>query len=187
MPGTALMKHIPLQSFLAALCLLSGAANAALVLTVDSSTKEYYFEGSATGAPSGMMEMSLVSWDNEQAYGMNNDYSPNLLTGDMLVILGIEAPGPAFFVHAPGNINGGFNFSGEFSSVTIVANPEARGSYASWNPAVIATFEAKAQSGEIIPSGSDANFNIQLSAVPEPSSALLGMLGVCGLLLRRRR
>ena len=105
----------------------------------------------------------------------------------MLLVLGASEPNAEMFVHSNGNINGNYEFFGDFGSLTILGNSEVRGSYAGWDASVIAEFESKAQSGEIVPSITDSNFNIEFAAVPEPSSTLLGLLGVCSLLLRRRR
>jgi hypothetical protein len=165
---------------------LSDASHAALSIMVDTTTKQYYLSGSTTGLPEMdiMMESAQIFWNNQQPY--NGGY-PSFLALSAFSNSGTVPQSFTMFLHGNGNINGAANFgSGEM--VTLVGDSSVKFSYSGWEPTVIAEIESKALAGEVLPvtSGSSA-FAMTFQAVPEPTSALLVLVGGCSLVLRRRR
>jgi hypothetical protein len=174
--------------FFMGVCLAS-VASAQLTVHVDTTAKEYYLSGSATGAVGGSEMMGYnISWDNDQPY--NGGYT-SMLSDEAFTVSGTTGNGFILFLHGNGNVNGGFDFSSG-GTVTLTGNADVRFGYGSWDGALIAELESKAALGETV-LGSAPAFNLAFStasaAVPEPSTyaAILGGLTLAGVVFVRAR
>ncbi len=127
--------------------LLGMSAHAALYVEVDKASKTYYVSGSASGTPAHDEMNDYVSFDNGQAYG---GVYTNLFSQDMFKVSGNTMAFITFFLHASGNINGGWNLASA-SYCTITGDTTVRASYAGFEATLIAELESKADAVETIP------------------------------------
>lgn len=162
---------------------------AQLTIHVDTSVKEYYLDGSATGAVGGDEETGYqVFWNNGQPF---NGGFPTFLSQAAFIVTGNTASNFTMFIHGNGNINGVLEFTSG-SPVTLTGNAAVRYDYSGWAPGVIMELESKAAFGEMVAviNGSP-NFALGFAtaAVPEPSTyaVIVGIGALLGAALFRRR
>jgi hypothetical protein len=164
------------------------SASAQLFLNVDTQLQQYYLSGTATGTPLFDPEFGegTIFWDNGQP--VNGGFT-NFLSLAAFSVTGNTANSFTMFLHGNGDINGALDLSSG-GATTLTGNPNVTFSYGGWAPALIAELESKALSGETVNvTEGSATFGLVFTtaAVPEPSSALLILIGGAGAAIWRGR
>jgi hypothetical protein len=168
---------------------LSAVASAQLTINVDTSARQYYLSGSATGAVGGDEEGGYkIFWDNAQPY---NGGFPAFLAQTAFIATGNTTTGFTMFIHGNGNVNGVLNFSSG-NNVTLTGDSTVRFDYSVWASTVITELESKAALGETVATttgSSQFTLTFATAAIPEPTTyaALLGGAALLGAIVRRRR
>ena len=180
------MKHV-LVPILVSLS-LSATAPAALTIYVDSTEKEYFLSGTATGLPfeDFMFGRGQIFWDNNEPG--DGGYVEILSEAAFIVTDNTSSGTFIMFLHGNGNVNGAFNLQ-TATQTTLTGNSSLRFDYSGWAPALQAELEAKAAGGDIVPvtNGASSNFALEFQAVPEPGSLALAGIALAGMAARRKR
>ena len=149
--------------------------------------QQYYLSGTATGTPLFDPDFGsgTIFWDNGQP--VNGGFT-DFLSLAAFSVTGNSANSVTMFLHGNGDINGALDLNSG-GATTLTGNPNVTFSYGGWAPALIAELESKALSGETINvTEGSATFGIDFtSAVPEPSSVLLIVIGGAGAAIWRSR
>lgn len=164
---------------------LARDAAAQLYINVDTQLQQYYLSGSATGMPFTDPDFgSQIFWDNGQPY--DGGYT-DFLSIAAFTVTGNSPSSFQMYLHGNGNVNGAFNLSSG-SVTTLTGDSTMIFSYAGWDPAVIASLEGKAASGETVTvTQGSSTFGLNFAVVPEPTSTALIVVSAAGAVVWQGR
>lgn len=186
------MKSI--LTLLTGLTLLATAdeAQAALTLSIDTDTKTYSFSGVDSGTFADFGSFNFMSWNANQLNG--GDFGGTQADANGLWTSSVGSPAPgftgtSFYVQADaqgpaptGQVTIGL-FNSELGPTTVTGTGGSA-SYSGLSAANMGLFEGLI--GTNVPLSNGSGFG-SLRVIPEPSHALLLVVGIAGIGLRRRR
>lgn len=169
--------------------LITTGAQAALVLNLDTTTKDFWFTGSASGTGISLPPFGLVGWSSAGVGAGSESLTP--VTGTQVSGLGTLLNSISAYSDPGGNV---------LVSMTVSPNPGtltglgpsgggSKGSYSGWTLGSQANLEAMI--GNTLMLGSGSGFgDLDVVAVPEPGQWVMmsiTALGAAGYYVRRHR
>lgn len=189
------MNRVALGLLSVVLCCFAFAqsAQADLIFLVNPTTDEGYFEGSLTITP-GTVGSLRWDWSPGEDISLDTEYVSNVVSSGAITL----SSGTVEFGIEFGEFRSPFDAItlqlelDETSPVTLTGVPSVQLPLSFGNDAnrtVFYDLAATSPAASVV-FGSDANMDLVLKLVPEPSTALMGLSGlllVCGVGYRRRQ